>query len=62
MDSSNNKNYKNLNEIEKKDELKEKLKELLPSCFEDNIFNIEKFKQLLGEENNLDKNEKYGLN
>ena len=62
MDSSNNKNYKNLNEIEKKDELKEKLKELLPSCFEDNIFNIEKFKQLLGEENNLDQNEKYGLN
>ncbi len=62
MDSSNNKNYKNLNEIEKKDELKEKIKELLPSCFEDNIFNIEKFKQLLGEENNLDKNEKYGLN
>lgn len=62
MNSSNNKNYKNLNEIEKKDELKEKLKELLPSCFEDNIFNIEKFKQLLGEENNLDQNEKYGLN
>lgn len=34
----------------------------MPSCFEDNIFNIEKFKQLIGEENNLDKNEKYGLN
>lgn len=34
----------------------------MPSCFEDNIFNIEKFKQLLGEENNLDENEKYGLN
>lgn len=62
MNSSNNKNYKNLNEVEKKDKLREKLEELLPSCFEDNIFNIEKFKQLIGEENNLDKNEKYGLN
>ena len=58
----NNVDYLNINKIEERNQVIEKLKDLIPLVFNDNELDLEKLKQVLGLENNLEQNEKYGLN
>lgn len=63
---SNNKNYKNIKDLEEESKTKNQLLELLkngyPNIFNDGVLDLEKFKQEIGLENDLESKEKYGLN
>ncbi|MBR3348098.1 MAG: site-specific DNA-methyltransferase [Mycoplasmataceae bacterium] len=63
---SNNRNYKNIKDLEEESKTKNQLLELLkqgyPNIFNDGVLDLEKFKQEIGLENDLESKEKYGLN
>ena len=63
---SNNRNYKNIKDLEVESKTKNQLLELLkqgyPNIFNDGVLDLEKFKQEIGLENDLESKEKYGLN
>ena len=63
---SNNKNYKTIKDLEEESKTKNQLLELLkqgyPNIFNDGVLDLEKLKQEIGLENDLESKEKYGLN